>query len=77
MSRYHRGALKTECPYYIKDKNNYITCESPIDGVQIIHKFQSKEAKHEHQKRYCFSVKLCASCPNSKSVTDKNREGKR
>lgn len=66
------GITKTVCPYYIRESEKMISCESEYEGVVACKKFTTEKAKIEYQKKHCFEN--CARC-NQAALTERKYTG--
>lgn len=57
----------TECPFYVNERNNYITCE---DAKR---RFQDSQTKEEHMDTYCDDK--WEECPHAAAMLEAYKEG--
>lgn len=53
-------SIKIKCPFYIKDKPNYIICEGVVKGSRVNLWFRSDKRKKEYIEAHCN--KICNNC---------------
>ena len=42
-----------ECPFYIQENTNTITCEGLFENTSCTHKFKTNKEKKKHEKTIC------------------------
>ena len=57
----------TECPFYVNERNDYITCE---DAKR---RFQDSQTKEEHMDTYCDDK--WEECPHAAAMLEAYKEG--
>lgn len=74
MSKYIEGEI--ECPFYIEEGKDFITCEGLVSRMNCKHSFPTCAEKREFESKFC-SVKGGRSCPHYRAVAILYETGKR
>lgn len=53
MSKFIEGMI--ECPFYLKEGENFISCEGIIAGSECLHKFKNEFLKRDYEIDICSS----------------------
>ncbi len=75
VGNFHGGA-NTICPYYIKEAEKSITCESTIEGAANMLRFVTRELKEEYQHDFCECF-CYRGCPVAQLMEERFKEEKR
>ena len=68
------NAANVKCPFYRKDKPNYIVCEGIQDNTRINFWFASNKSRVDFMKKHCFKIKN--QCPISKMLAELSKSSK-
>ena len=74
MGNFHGGA-NTICPFYIKEAEKSITCESTIEGAANMLRFMTRELKEEYQHDFCECF-CYRGCPVAQLMEERFKEEK-
>ncbi len=74
MSKYIEGDI--ECPFYIEEGRDFITCEGVVSRMNCKHTFPTDTDKRNFESDYCC-VKGGRSCPHHRAVAMLYETGKR
>lgn len=51
------------CPFYLMDEKLKLRCEGYRQGVSFHTRFDNKEIKREHKRKYCWDLHGYENCP--------------
>ena len=74
MSKYIESDI--ECPFYIKEGDNFIACEGLLNKKACNHTFSSDADKRQYETAFCC-VKGGRNCPHYRAVAILYETGKR
>lgn len=75
MPTIYKGSRHTKCPYYIREAELSITCESVYNQVNSVLKFDTKGKKEKFQKEHCYKYpNQCVTCRNMDSLNNSRRK---
>lgn len=59
---------KIECPFYVREGKEFISCEGVINGTTCVHRFLSEKNKIKYENGVC-SVKGGRNCQHFRTVS--------
>lgn len=69
------NSAKVKCPFYCKDKPQYIICSGVCDGTRINLWFNSNKKRDEYMEKHCF--KINSKCGIAKMLWELNTQRKK
>ncbi len=55
------NSASVKCPFYVKDKPNYIVCEGIVHGTKVHLWFSGEKKKTKYIQEHCYHI--CQRCP--------------